>query len=118
MIENFEELTYELDQYEMERLPKIVKFLSKRVGKDKAVTASYIISQFRSGGYKMDGPRWRKIVQYIRINGLVSNLISTSKGYYVSNDPHERESYLNSLRQRIQSMTMTYDAMEYQHRNS
>ena len=116
MITNFEEITFELDQYELETiLPLVILGLKTKVGREKAITNKKATDSLRKLGIKIGGARFRKIIQYIRVNNLISNLISTSKGYYISNSKTERRTYLESLAQRIQSMTATYDAMEYQH---
>ena len=116
-LKNFEKLTFELDDYEKKYLLNpIINGLKVKIGKENAVTSGHTVSILKKHGYKISGARFRKIIQYIRVNDLVKNLIATSKGYYVSNDPVEREGFLLSLKQRIQSMTTTYDAMEKQHK--
>lgn len=114
MITNFENETHELTDYELSLIPSIVKNLKNKVGKENAITSTEIIKAFKNHGKKMSGPRWRKIVNYIRINSLVPLLISTSKGYYVATEDKEILEYLSSLRERISSITLVYDAIEYQ----
>lgn len=114
MLTNFEEITYELSDYEKSLLPNIVKRLSLKIGEWNAITSTEIIRFYKAHGKKMNGPRWRKIVNYIRVNNLVPLLISTSKGYYVATTDEEVKNYLESLKQRINSITAVYDALEYQ----
>lgn len=117
MITNFEHITYELDDYELKLLPNIVKRLKLKIGKQSAVTSSSAVKAFKQAGYKMDAARWRKIIHYIRVNNLVPFLISTSKGYYIATTEHEVRQYLTSLKERINSITTVYDALEYQLKN-
>jgi hypothetical protein len=44
-------------------------------------------------------PRVRKIVQFLRTNGL-PNIIATSNGYFYSEDTKEIEAWIISLKQR------------------
>lgn len=117
MIRNFEEQTHELTDYEIkEVLPVVIAGLKYRVGDKMAVTSSKAIATLKSTRpeLKINGPRWRKIINHIRINSLIPCLISTSKGYYIAQTKHEVKDYMESLRERINSITAVYDAMEYQ----
>lgn len=114
MITGFEEYTAELNDYEMSLLPNIVSKLKLKVGEENAVTSTHVIKQFNDHGKKMSGARWRKIINYIRINNLVPLLVSSSKGYYIATKEEEVRNYLESLKQRINAITTVYDAIEYQ----
>lgn len=114
MITGFEKYTHELTEYELTLLPMIIPRLKTKLGKEKAVTNSHICKVFKEHGHKLDPPRFRKIVQYIRVMGLIPCLISTSKGYYVATSKEEIRKYIESFDQRINSMTISRDAMEYQ----
>ena len=89
-----------LTEEEQRHVPVFVKSFKQRVGRDKIISNSQIQKHFRNLGVKMPGARVRKIINYIRIKGLVKGLIATSKGYYVSNDPGELKKYIHSLHQR------------------
>ena len=116
---NFEEITYELDEYEIENLlPLVVLGIKTKKGKENSITGASIIEKLKERDLKINGARLRKIIQYIRLNNLVYNLVSSKKGYYVAVTEEEVLSYILSLKQRIQSMTATYDAMEYQYKES
>jgi len=114
MINGFEKETHELNDYEMQLVPKIVKGLLRKIGKNNAITSSEIAKAFKQHGYKLDGPRLRKIINFIRVNGLAYNLIATSKGYYIGQDEHECMAYIQSLDQRANEIIMVRDAMKYQ----
>lgn len=48
--------------------------------------------------------RIRKIINYIRVNKLIVNLLATSKGYFISNDFEEINKYKESLIARANSI--------------
>ena len=113
MITGFEDQTHELTEYELSLIPMFVRRLEKKIGVENAVTSTHVVRMFKEHGLKMSAPRFRKIINHIRINGLVPMLIASSKGYYVAKDKAEVKEYLDSLKQRINSITRVYDALEY-----
>lgn len=118
MVNGFETETHELTEYEFNKvLPAIVKGLELRIGKETAITSTEAIKKMKKLGYKISSPRWRKVVNHIRTNGLIENLVSSSKGYYIATKHSEITEYLESLKQRINSITLVYDALEYQSKN-
>lgn len=115
MIINFEEHTHELRPYEIKYLlTRVVNGLSTKVGKEKIITNKEMLKILKDQGLKITAPRLRKIINHIRVSGLVQNLISTSNGYYVATTKEEMENYIKSLKQRIGSITVVHDQMEYQ----
>ena len=124
MVTGFEQQTRELNKDEREKiLPIIVKAL-KRKHFDEVFTTkdmvdgvnSYCLrnnvrSHKKPKVIKIDGPRIRKIVHHIRVQGLVPNLIATSKGYCTTNDRSKIVQYANSCRQRSNSFNEVYRAM-------
>lgn len=114
MIEGFEKQTHELTEDEMKLLPLIIPTLKKKHGKENAVTNSHVCKIFKEHGFKLSGSRFRKIINYIRIHGLIFNLIATGKGYHVATSQSECERFIESLDQRINSITKVRDAMFYQ----
>lgn len=118
MIINFEEITKELNQYEHDVIvPILIKVLKVRIGKARAITNKEIIKQLKEKlNIKTSGPRIRKMIHFIRITGVVTRLIATSKGYYVSNSKDEMTKYINSLHQRISSIDQIIHQLEYQNK--
>jgi len=112
MIINFEDFTHNLTEYEKRSLlPIMVRNLRAKIGKQSAITNKSIVEALTSQGLKVGEARVRKIINYIRIRGIVKNLIATSKGYYVSSDQYEIDRYVESLRQRagaIQAIADTF----------
>ena len=76
MIKGFEHITFELTKDEMELLPTIIRGLTKKKGKTNAVTSTKICEAL-----KIDAPRLRKMISYIRVNDLIFGLCSSSNGY-------------------------------------
>lgn len=108
MLNNFEEITAELNDDEMGMLPIIVEAF-KQYTKEKPIKTPLIISSFNSNREKfkikakLTGPRLRKICNHIRTNGIIP-LIGTSEGYYVSYDTEVVLSQIQSLKQRANSI--------------
>ena len=109
MLKGFEKLTDELTDDELKKVPRIVSVLSKRIGKDNAVTSQIICDKM-----ELIGVRLRKIIHFIRVNNLVSGLCSNSKGYYVAKNIKELEDNNVSLQQRISSQIEILNALEKQ----
>ena len=109
MINDFEDITYELTEDELNKVPLLIKGLSLRTGKDMAVSGSLICKKMN-----LKGPRLRKIINYIRINNLHNGLCSCGKGYYTANTLEELEGCLISLKQRIASQVKILNALEGQ----
>lgn len=105
MIKNFEKYTYELTLKEKELLPGFIYGFSNKIGEHNAITNKEICQKFKERGVKMTPERVRKFVNYIRVNRLVVNLISSSKGYWIETDKKRIKEYTDSLQQRINEIT-------------
>ncbi len=113
MITLFEEITYELTDYEMDTLvPVVVKGLKNKIGKENAITNRVICDKLKYANYKISEPRLRKIIHHIRIEQLIVGLCCNSKGYYVTDSLEELGRYVESLAQRIRSQQAIYKSMK------
>ena len=112
MITNFETITYDLTDAEMKFIPLLVAGFS-RYTKDNPIKEPDIVTRFneRNPGMKLTGARLRKLVNHIRVNGLLP-LIATSKGYYVSYDKTEVQAQIRSLNERANSILKCSKGME------
>ena len=110
MINGFEEETSPLTEEEMKLVPKFVNSFNSKIGESMAINSAEIEYKFRILGVKITGPRIRKIVNYIRLNRLVKNLIATSKGYYIEDNPEKLKKYVESLRQRASAIQAVADS--------
>lgn len=115
MIEGFEKETHELTPYEENTLlPCIVKGLLTKVGEEKIISSTEIVKTLKAKNYKIDPARLRKIINHIRINNLIWNLVANGNGYYVAKTPQDCQRFIKSLDQRLNAITMVRDAMAYQ----
>ena len=108
MITNFEKITKELSQEELELLPiLIIGFKSHSI--NNPIKAQTIIEKMNlyliQYHYKirMNGPRLRKFCNHIRTNAIIP-LIATSNGYFVSHDLEILKSQIRSLYERAKSI--------------
>lgn len=108
MITNFEKETYELTTDEMELLPLMVKCFERHdkynpIKAEKIVKETNAYLKERDVDIQLTGARLRKIVNYIRSNGIIP-LIATSEGYYVSYDKDIIRKQIKSLVERSNSI--------------
>lgn len=117
MLYGFSAETAPLSEYERETLlPVIVKCLSRHIGKDNAITNEAMREALALHGYrKIGSARIRKIINHIRVNGLIECLMATSDGYYITKDKDEMLDYVLSLQSRIEAIQVVLEAMIEQH---
>jgi hypothetical protein len=107
-ITNFEEFTHELTSEEMEILPVVVHGF-RNYKKANPIKSELIVTRMNeylnTKGYKikMTGVRLRKIVNYIRTNGIIP-LIATSNGYFTSDCKQTIQEQIQSLQERANSI--------------
>jgi hypothetical protein len=115
MIDNFEEITYELNETERKLLPFVIEGMNHHQGKERAITGTKIRQAILDKkGVKVSGARLRKIIHYLRVSGECPLLVATSEGYFIAQTESEVTSFLNSIQQRINSMTELRDAVRDQ----
>jgi hypothetical protein len=108
MITGFEEHTSELTAEEMEIL-NIVIHGFRQYKKTNPIKSELIVTRMNQylqlHGYKikMTGPRLRKMVNYIRSNGLIP-LIAKSQGYFTSDCKQTILEQITSLQERANSI--------------
>lgn len=115
MIDGFKRDTTSLNDYERDvLLPLMIDILSTREGKENAITNRNLCEVLNGQGLSIGSARVRKIISHIRLNDLISCLIATSVGYYVSTDPGELRKYIASLRGREGAIAAVRMALEEQ----
>ena len=108
MITNFEEITKELNEKELELIPFLVKGFQAHQ-KTNPIKAPEIVKSMniflQQNGYKikLSEPRLRKCCNYIRSHSILP-LMATSDGYFVSFERESIESQINSLLERSNSI--------------
>lgn len=133
MIRNFEEYTSELSEEEIKYIvPRLLKILILTIGKDKALTNKQIVKDINivnqihvpietkgsliilEHQVKTSEARIRHMIHVLRVSDMISCLIATSKGYYISNDKQEIETYIGSVDDRLRSIYQIRRALKRQ----
>ena len=128
MITDFDKETAPLNELEQKALIIIADtFNGKPRGRDNAVSGDEVARGMmrtfdcfalrdKNGWRKpyLSGPRVRKIINRIRVEGKVKCLLANNKGYYVSDDVCEVRDFLRSLKEREKAIHQVYDAIKKQ----
>jgi hypothetical protein len=118
MLKGFEQQTSPLNEYELGTLlPIMVKCLGTKTGAANVISSSTIIRKMKAAGYKLDGPRLRKIIAHIRANDLIVGLVSTGKGYFVATKASEIDDCISSMQGRVDAIQSNIDALKRQRDN-
>lgn len=100
MLKNFESVTHELNQFELECVEFLGQWFMANMGKKNAVKNADIAKMIeKKFDKKIHESRVRKVVQALRTNGL-PNLIASGKGYFYTEDIKEIDDWVISLKQR------------------
>ena len=100
MLKNFEKITVELTPTELEYVEFLGQWFMANQGKKNTLKNGDIANLInRMFSKNIPEPRVRKVVQFLRTNGL-PNIIATSNGYFYSEDTKEIEAWIVSLKQR------------------
>ncbi len=101
MINGFIEQTKELTKEEFIISGFIIGILKNKLGAENAITSKELIYDlYYFHNIKINDARIRKIINYIRIECKLLNLIATSKGYYTEGNQDKIDTYVESLYQR------------------
>ncbi len=115
MLNGFTEETKPLTDYEKDTLlPIMIQGLMDKQGKQKAVKNWWICKCLQSKGYKITEARVRKLINHIRVSGMVIGLIATSEGYYIADSIDEVDSYISSLHGREDAIKSVRVSLERQ----
>jgi len=119
-LKGFEDQTHDLNDYELNTIiPILINGFKKRIGKNNSITNPEIckILSERYGIKKIQEPRIRKCIHYIRQKNCVPKLIATSKGYWIATNKQELLDWKGTLEGRIRAMQMTLDYANQQIEN-
>lgn len=114
MITNFEEHTAPLTHHEIVLMHRVVDLLRSKARKGAEICNQEISDSFAPPGQSLGSARIRKIINHIRLTGLVPRLLANSKGYYISNDAREVDDYIASLHQRAGAILAVEEAIQKQ----
>jgi hypothetical protein len=82
-------------------VPVVVTIIGKQIGSDNAIKNADIQSEiFNAINYQADAVQIRRIINYIRKRSIVPLLISSSRGYFVSQNDAEVAQYVATLQSR------------------
>ena len=104
MVIGFEHLTANLSLEEEFLALILAKKLAKRKGPERAMNNRDLRDFLMQKGHYASPIRVRKMINHIRINCIVSNLVASSQGYYVAKNREDVERYVTSLRQRASAI--------------
>lgn len=105
MITNFEEITCGLTYIEKKIIPVIISKLKQHTIKNPIKSFEIIKYINKETGYKIAQPRFRKICNFIRSNGILP-VIATSKGYFVSRNKIQIQNQIQSLLERSDAIAI------------
>lgn len=104
MVIGFEDLTAHLSEDEIKVAEALAEKLATLKGPEQAMNNRQLRDYLWSIGVYTSAVRMRRMINYIRINSLVRNLVASSRGYYVAEKWEEVERYVSSLRQRASAI--------------
>lgn len=104
MITQFEYETASLTEEELRIAEIIARRIRHNIGKGNIVTSQRIIEVLKAEGIELEGSRFRKIINYIRMNKVVKNLVATSRGYYIETDREKVREYVEGLFKRSEAI--------------
>lgn len=83
-------------------VPFVIKMLKDN---DAPLKSEEIIKEIhKKKKVKLDKPRIRRIINHIRTQTAVKNVLASNRGYYISSDKTEVKRYLKNLDDRIRSL--------------
>jgi hypothetical protein len=98
MLSGFSVETKPLSEQEKELLPHVVKGLSHFIGSANAISNKEISEKiYKKHGVKLSDARIRKIINHIRVHGLLPGLVANGCGYYITHNIVELKKYDQSL---------------------
>lgn len=104
-------VTAPLSGKELEARPIVMQLLQNAKTKLTNADIARHIRQEKSD-LNLSSARIRKIMNHIRVNKLVKNILADSQGYYVSNDIKEVRKYVASLDDRIHAITTLKESFD------
>jgi carbamoylphosphate synthase small subunit len=111
MITNFQAQTAPLTKKEIWIAGLIATLLKQTSGPGHILSNRKIRTQlYKSHDIELSSVRIRKIINYIRLTGMVDGLVANNVGYYVTRDTNEMKRYCISLSERIGAIQCVLNA--------
>ena len=114
-ITGFELLTKVLNSKDLATAHIIAEGLLLKQGEDMAVTNKAIRAGLKeTRDIVVSAIKVRQIIQMLRECHIVVNLVSFSKGYYITQEPRELRKYIQSREERRRAMQRVDNALKVQ----
>lgn len=106
-------MTDRLNDYERGTLlPLVVRLLTDANG--RKITSYMIAEAIRKQGHACDSMRVRRVINHIRLKGLVSCVASSPKGFFVANNDTEITECIYTLESLADSIQEVIEALKRQ----
>ena len=111
MISGFEAETKALTPREMNAANCLSNFFDN-MPTGLPIRSVKLIGYLKANGYIVNGGRLRKIINYIRINGLVKGLLASHEGYYKAQSIKQVLDYTEGLKGRAKAINRVAEILE------
>lgn len=101
MITGFEDWTDYLSDKEKEIAKLLAEGMNQTTKNKKATNAEWCSNFKRVYGIEIGEVRFRKLIGYLRITGMVENICSDQDGYWISDNPEDVKKTIISLNERL-----------------
>jgi hypothetical protein len=116
MIYHFFDITYEITPEEVLEAELLADKWNKDPYKHEHKCAGQLCDSFARAGIHMSEVRLRKIINFIRLNNMITGLCSDSKGYWIARNANELKDTLISLKDRLLMQSATYKVLLNQYK--
>lgn len=95
-----------LTNVEADLIPSFKRLLKHARGPENAMSARMIVESIQRNypDIRIDDVRVRKIINYMRVNKMIKNLLASSRGYFIERDRERVRQYVSSLRSRARNV--------------
>lgn len=106
---------HRIKDYELIYVQPVINGLSKVIGSKNAISNSQILESMHNHGYKdLNSITIRRIINHIRKNDLLPLLCANSNGYFLPKSLDELDTYLSSIKHRIDMQIHIYNKLQSQ----
>lgn len=112
MIINWERYTHELTDQEKKIVPRVIQGIVKRIGRNNAIKNAQMCRVLTNEGHKISGPRLRKILNFIRSEAIIKNIVATSEGYYIATTQKDLDDYRESINARVHAISRNLNGID------
>lgn len=115
MKEGREDWMKPLGEYEKTVLvPAVARGLEFHRGEGMVISNREMVESMRSKGYRINERTIQKVINYIRVHGIVERVVANGRGYYIATDIHDVQKYTETLKGREAEIRAVRQALEGQ----